>query len=214
MTPTDPDMPDQGIRLVGLWCSCVAVDAMHDARHREWIAVGEAGETVSCHPTVPGPLGRQHRVVREPHLEGAALRVPANCTHPSDLPAFLSLPEFRHDHRIHPALQPLPPAARRHGSKALPPLSRQPLDARRVPLRPLRARATRGVAPPVPVVVHRDRRRFRVGPVPRRARSPRRRRLPRRRAAFRRVRWYTPARRSTARRTWTTSAPACSFEIG
>ena len=30
VAPTDPDLPDSGIRLLGLWFRCACVDAMHD----------------------------------------------------------------------------------------------------------------------------------------------------------------------------------------
>jgi hypothetical protein len=36
-TPTDPDVPDSGIRLLGLWNRCAAENAVNDPRLGERI---------------------------------------------------------------------------------------------------------------------------------------------------------------------------------
>ena len=59
--PTDPDVPNSGIRLLGLRVRCATVDAVHDTRWGERIVAKETSERLPCQvgcsraPTQPGP---------------------------------------------------------------------------------------------------------------------------------------------------------------
>lgn len=51
--PTDPDVPDSGIRLLGLWRRCAAVNTVHNARLGERIALCETVKLLPRHAPMP-----------------------------------------------------------------------------------------------------------------------------------------------------------------
>ena len=52
-TPTGPDVPDSGIRLLGLWRRCTTVNTVHNTRLRERIARRETDKLFPRHAPTP-----------------------------------------------------------------------------------------------------------------------------------------------------------------
>ena len=52
--PTDPDVPDSGIRLLGLWRRCATVNTVNYTRWGERIALGQTDKLLPRHPGMPG----------------------------------------------------------------------------------------------------------------------------------------------------------------
>ena len=47
--PTDPDVRNSRIRLLGLWIRCASIDALDDSRSRQWPSTDEAFESPPRH---------------------------------------------------------------------------------------------------------------------------------------------------------------------
>ena len=88
--PTDPDVPDSGIRLLELWCRCATVNTVNYTRWGERIALGQTDKLLPRHPSMPGatiePLapqppnlvkktGERSRVARDPIVGKVALEL-------------------------------------------------------------------------------------------------------------------------------------------
>ena len=90
--PTDPDVPNSGIRLLGLWCRCATVNTVNNTRWGERIVLGQTGKFLPRHPGTPGattePLvpqppnliekaGERSRIARDPIVGVVTLELAA-----------------------------------------------------------------------------------------------------------------------------------------
>ena len=75
--PTDPDVPDSGIRLLGLWRRCATVNTVNNTRCGKRIALGQTDKLVPRHAATPRaamqPLAPQASDFVEKAVERASI---------------------------------------------------------------------------------------------------------------------------------------------